>query len=44
MQFLFNEGRGSVLQGEESSGLDGGDGCTTVRTYLITPHCTLKKN
>lgn len=32
---MFNGERASVLQDEESSGEDGGDGCTTMGTYVM---------
>ena len=41
-EFMFNGDRVSVGEDEKVLERDGGDGCTTMRMYLMPPNCTLK--
>lgn len=36
-ELLFNVYRASVWGDDKVVEMDGGDGCTTMRTYLLTP-------
>ena len=38
-ELLFNRHWGSVTKWQELMGMDGGDGCTTMRMYLIPINC-----
>ena len=41
-EVLFSGSRGSVLEDERVLEMDGGDGCTTMRMYLMPLNHTLK--
>lgn len=39
---LSNEDRVSSWKDENILEIDGGDGCTTMKMYVLTQNCTLK--
>ena len=41
-KLVFNEYRFSIGKDEKVLEMDGGDGCTTMRMYLLPQNCTLK--
>lgn len=42
MELVFNGYGTSVWEEENVLGMDNGDGCTTVKMYIMPLNCTLK--